>query len=88
MINKPKDTESPFERKGCYDCKHLTAALSWWCGNKNAIKARGTRIPGVIHCPYWDPAWGYIHTEFKTTENGYKGSWLSILLAKFKKKKS
>ena len=46
--------ESPEQRKSCYDCKFLYSRVNWWCGNEDAIKYRGTRIPGVIHCPYWE----------------------------------
>lgn len=37
------------------DCRYLTAALSCWCTNKQSIHARGTTIPGVIDCPYYQP---------------------------------
>lgn len=47
--------EPDAERASCYDCAHLEAALSWWCTSKEAIKARGTTIPGVSKCPYWSP---------------------------------
>jgi hypothetical protein len=39
--------------KSCTYCKYLISYVSWWCGNKDAIDARGTRIPGEIHCPYF-----------------------------------
>lgn len=67
--------ETPFERKSCEDCTHLTQALSLWCSNEDAIKDRGTRIPGCIHCPHWAPDWKYIPKQFKTPENGYKPWW-------------
>lgn len=51
MSNKE---ETPEERRSCYDCLFLKSALSWWCTNKDACKARGTSFPGVIHCPYWE----------------------------------
>ena len=56
--------ESPFEKKSCYDCGHLESALSWWCVNEEAIKARGTSIPGCIHCPYWKPDWKMIDKKY------------------------
>ena len=62
---------SPFEKKSCADCGHLKKALSLWCGNEVAISARGTRIPGVIKCPYWKPDWKHINSRYKTIENGY-----------------
>ena len=43
------------KRKSCYDCGFCLGALSWWCTNKEAIKARGTSFPGIIGCPYWKP---------------------------------
>ena len=42
-------------QKRCYDCRHCKAAVSWWCTNEEAIKARGTAIPGVSQCPFWEP---------------------------------
>lgn len=42
------------KEKCCYDCKYLKAKVSWWCVNKNAIKWRGTSIPGVKNCPFWE----------------------------------
>ena len=62
---------SPFEKKSCYDCGHLKSALSWWCSSEDAIKARGTRIPGCIKCPYWKPDWKEIDNKYKTEDNGY-----------------
>lgn len=64
--------ETPFEKKSCYDCTHLVGYVSWWCGCKEAVKARGTAIPGIIHCPFWKPNWDYIIDKYKTEENGYK----------------
>lgn len=64
-------TETPFELKSCYDCGHLKSAVSWWCGSKEAIAARGTQIPGCIHCPFWKPDWKMIPKKYKTLENGY-----------------
>lgn len=42
------------EKRSCIDCKYLKSALSWWCTNKQAIKSRGTSIPGCIKCPFWE----------------------------------
>ena len=50
----PKTKELPNERRSCYDCCHLKSLVSLWCSNEQAIIARGTRIPGVVHCPYWE----------------------------------
>jgi hypothetical protein len=41
-------------KKSCADCKHCKALVNWWCKNKLAIKARGTKIPGVVNCPFWE----------------------------------
>lgn len=43
------------ERRGCHDCKHMEAEVSWWCRSKEAIDARGTSIPGCIGCRFWEP---------------------------------
>lgn len=70
--------ETPFEKRTCKDCAHLIEVLSLWCGNEQAIKDRGTRIPGCIHCPHWAPDWKHIHKQYKTAENGYKSFWSKI----------
>lgn len=62
---------SPFEKRTCYDCKHLRQVLSYWCENSQAIQARGTKIPGCIKCPFWEPNWNDIAIKYKTKENGY-----------------
>lgn len=54
-----------YERKNCGYCRYLFAALTLWCGNDGAIKARGTRIPGVNHCPYWGADKSYIREKLK-----------------------
>lgn len=45
----------PEEKRSCYDCKHMKGYISWWCTEKEAVKVRGTAIPGVIKCPFWEP---------------------------------
>jgi hypothetical protein len=67
--------ESPFEKRSCYDCSHLFARVSWWCGNEEAVKARGTAIPGCIHCTFWKPDFSHIDDKYKTPENGYRLTW-------------
>ncbi len=62
---------SPFKKKSCYDCGNLTSALSWWCASKEAIKSRGTSIPGVIKCKFWVPDWEMIDEKYRTEENGH-----------------
>jgi hypothetical protein len=37
----------------CGTCMYMEGAVSWWCANKEAAKARGTLIPGVHNCPYY-----------------------------------
>ena len=49
--------------RSCSYCKYLVSHISWWCGNENAINARGTRIPGVIHCPYFKVDKDYVRKE-------------------------
>ena len=48
--------EPDAEQKRCYDCFYMRGACSWWCKNEEAIKFRGTRIPGVRECKFWKPA--------------------------------
>lgn len=51
--------------KSCADCKYLGSKVSWCCGNEDAIKARGTSLPGVIHCPYFKIDKNYTRKELK-----------------------
>jgi uncharacterized integral membrane protein len=53
------------EDKSCAYCKHLYSLVDWWCGNKDAIKSRGTSLPGVIHCPYFELDKNYTRKELK-----------------------
>jgi len=48
-------TISPYVKKDCYHCKFLTAALSLWCTNDEAVEYRGTNFPGVFKCIFWEP---------------------------------
>ncbi len=48
------DTLPDAKSRGCNDCKHLKGAVSLWCTSDEACKARGSHIPGVIHCTYWE----------------------------------
>ena len=41
--------------RGCADCRHLKAAVSWWCTNQQAIDDHRTRLPVVVKCQYWEP---------------------------------
>lgn len=43
------------ENRRCYDCKHLVGYVSLWCDNSRAVEWRGTSIPGVRNCPFWQP---------------------------------
>lgn len=74
MNKHPRHEETPFERRSCYDCAHLIARVSWWCSNKDAIRDRGTAIPGCIHCPHWSPDYSMIKYEPIPYEerNGYR----------------
>ena len=49
---------NPFIKQSCGHCGHLLAAVTLWCGNEEAAKARGTRFPGICNCPYWKPGMG------------------------------
>ena len=40
-------------RKACKDCRFLKGAVSLWCKNEDAVKWRGTAIPGVYDCQFW-----------------------------------
>lgn len=43
------------ERRSCRDCRFVRGAVSLWCMNHEACKARGTKIPGCVGCPFWRP---------------------------------
>jgi len=62
---------SPFDKKSCADCASLTYAVHLWCSNEEAMKFRGTNIPGCIKCPFWCPKWNEIPKEYRTEANGY-----------------
>lgn len=51
--------------RSCSYCQYLVSHINWWCGNNSAINARGTRIPGVIHCPYFKVDKDYVRKELK-----------------------
>jgi len=53
MSNREFDSLLPSVKRSCHDCLYLNEALSLWCSNKEAIKQRGTSIPGCIKCPFW-----------------------------------
>ncbi len=37
------------------DCKYMVAAFYYWCSNRACCRHRGTTIPGVIKCPFYQP---------------------------------
>lgn len=51
--------------RDCAHCSFCVEYISWWCSNNDACKARGTKIPGVCHCPYWKPDKKFIRQEAK-----------------------
>lgn len=58
-----------YEDRACVYCGKIRSAVSEWCGSEEAIAARHTAIPGVIHCPYWVPDKRYIRAKLKGLEN-------------------
>lgn len=54
------------ERGACVDCTHCQAPgrISWWCSSLKAIKYRGTSIPGVKNCRFWEPIQFYPDLSF------------------------
>ena len=74
----------PEEKKSCSDCNHLKGVISWWCGNEEAKKARGTAIPGCILCPYWEKQVQIKPIEI-TVEVGDKGLKLMQRIIKYVK---
>ena len=54
-----------YRRKSCVHCGFLVAYVNWWCSNNDACKARGTKIPGICHCPRWKPNKKFIKLDIK-----------------------
>lgn len=54
------------ETRNCGECLYLESKVSWWCVNKEAIKARNTAIPGVRDCNFWKIDMDYIKNIMKT----------------------
>ena len=48
--------EPDAERRCCAECRHCKAAGCWWCTNEDAVKWRGTSVPGIKNCQFWEPA--------------------------------
>lgn len=42
--------------KSCINCRSFRGAVSWWCINELAVEHRGTSIPGICNCGYWEQA--------------------------------
>lgn len=79
-----KNNVPPTEKKSCANCRSLIQAVNLWCSNTEAIKARGTRIPGCIKCTYWSPDWKHIDDKWKTPEHGYTATpGLMQMMAKY-----
>lgn len=55
MISFYADETPDAVRRSCYDCRSLRGAVSLWCTNDEAVKWRGTQIPGVTGCTFWTP---------------------------------
>jgi hypothetical protein len=80
MITKSEvDKEPPEVLRSCHDCKFLVGYVNLWCKNEKAVKARGTAIPGVIHCPYWQSE----RAKLKPSKNNKmkRGFWLYFTLS-------
>jgi hypothetical protein len=51
-----KSTRPPdATKRECKECRHLKAALTWWCESTEAREHFGTPIPGREGCPFWEP---------------------------------
>ena len=71
MTSEEFKTLNPFIKKNCSNCIHLKAAISLWCTNEDAKTARGTSIPAVSNCPFWEVDWNQVDEKYKTVENGF-----------------
>lgn len=52
------------KRRGCADCKHMQAAVTWWCTSEKAVLRRRTSTPGVTGCHDWEPCRTYDELGF------------------------
>jgi hypothetical protein len=59
------------KRRACFDCIHCKAAINWWCTNDEAVKFRGTAIPGTINCKFWEPVRLYSQLKWWEKLFGY-----------------
>ena len=59
-----KDGVPDGERRGCTDCKHMQAAVTWWCTSPKAVRRRRTTTPNVIGCQDWEPCRTYAELGF------------------------
>lgn len=79
MTNEEVRNLPPEVRRWCPDCRFMYARVNWWCGNKKAIEARGTAIPGVHRCPYWELDEEYVKKQIEKQKHpkkyGFK-KWL------------
>ena len=56
IIARPNPEWEKYEcNRGCDTCRHLQAAVSWWCMCEEAVKHRGTRLPPTRDCKFWKP---------------------------------
>ena len=65
MTNEEVRNLPPEVRRWCPDCRFMYARVNWWYVNKKAIDARGTAIPGVHQCPYWELDEEYVKEQKK-----------------------
>lgn len=48
-------THADHAKRACEDCAFLAGAVSLWCTNGDAVRARRTNIPGTFGCQFWQP---------------------------------
>lgn len=51
-----KKTDINHEARRCYDCRHMQAAITWWCKHPTASALAGSDVGKFSQCPYWEPA--------------------------------
>ena len=49
-----KEGKPDFNKRECFDCRHLKAAVNWWCTNEKAKKQNGSGIPSIVNCGFWE----------------------------------
>jgi len=54
------DVKEIYKDKSCKYCNFIKSYVSWWCSNKEAIKANKSALPKFFNCSFWEPGKEFI----------------------------